>query len=122
MADSGEAQGMSQSEPTQGIHAEYRELRRARPVSRDADAPWRVACYEDVRHVLKTHGVFSSLVSRRMEEDPSLPPSMLFSDPPIHTRLRTLVSRAFTPRQIATQAVQIEARRVGKRSRQEPRL
>jgi cytochrome P450 len=35
---------------------------------------------------------------------------MLFSDPPVHERLRGLVSRAFTPRQIAEQATQIEAR------------
>lgn len=35
---------------------------------------------------------------------------MLFSDPPVHSRLRDLVSRAFTPRQIAAQTLAIEER------------
>ena len=48
------------------IYAEYEELRKSRPVSRDEGAPWRVARYEDVRHVLKTHADFSSEVSQRM--------------------------------------------------------
>lgn len=97
--------------PPVDIYAEYTELRANQPVSREEeDGPWRVARYEDVRQVLKAHGDFSSLVSSRMDSDPDLPPSMLFSDPPAHDRLRGLVNRAFTPRQIAAQATQIEAR------------
>jgi len=92
------------------IYAEYEVLRADRPVSRDEDGPWRVARYEDVRHVLKTHTDFSSEVSQRMQEEEGSTPTMLFTDPPSHDRLRALVSSAFTPRQIAAQEDQIEAR------------
>jgi cytochrome P450 len=92
------------------IYAEYEELRASRPVSRNEGEPWRVARYEDVRHILKTHRDFSSEVSQRMQEDENSTPTMLFTDPPAHDRLRALVSSAFTPRQIAAQEGQIEAR------------
>lgn len=97
-------------QPTEDVYAEYRELRDHAPVSREDDGPWRVARYADVRHVLKAHASFSSAVSQRVEEDGSESPSMLFSDPPVHSRLRDLVSRAFTPRQIAAQTTSIEER------------
>lgn len=96
--------------PPEDVYAEYSMLRESQPISRDEAGPWRVARYEDVRHVLKSHGDFSSLVSSRLDDDPDVPPSMLFSDPPVHDRLRGLVNRTFTPRQIAAQATQIEAR------------
>jgi cytochrome P450 len=92
------------------IYAEYTELRANQPVSRSDDEPWRVARYDDVRHVLKTHADFSSEVSQRMAEEEGSTPTMLFTDPPSHDRLRALVSRAFTPRQIAAQEEQIAAR------------
>ncbi len=94
----------------QDVYAEYAELRAHDPVSREEGGAWQVARYEDVRHVLKNHADFSSLISQRAEGDQDNPPSMLFSDPPVHERLRDLVSRAFTPRQIEMQASQIEAR------------
>jgi cytochrome P450 len=96
--------------PPEDVYAEYAKLRATQPVSKSEEGLWQVARYEDVRQVLKTHGDFSSLVSSRLDEDPDTPPSMLFSDPPAHDRLRGLVNRAFTPRQIAAQAGQIEAR------------
>ncbi len=96
--------------PPADVYGEYRELRASRPVSRSPGDPWRVARYEDVRHVLKSHAVFSSDVSQRTNRDPNASPSMLFSDPPIHSRLRGLVNRAFTPRQIAMQEGPVEKR------------
>jgi cytochrome P450 len=96
--------------PPEDVYAEYSMLRASQPISRDGAGPWRVARYEDVRHVLRSHADFSSLVSSRLDNDPDVPPSMLFSDPPVHERLRGLVNRAFTPRQINAQAAQIEAR------------
>jgi cytochrome P450 len=97
-------------QPAEDVYAEYAKLRATRPISREDDGPWRVARYEDVRHILKTHADFSSAVSPRLEAEADASPSMLFSDPPAHDRLRGLVNRAFTPRQIAEQATQIEAR------------
>jgi cytochrome P450 len=91
-------------------YVEYAELRADRPVSREEAGPWRVARYNDVRHVLKTHADFSSEVSQRMQEDENTTTTMLFTDPPTHDRLRALVSRAFTPRQIAAQEEQITVR------------
>jgi cytochrome P450 len=93
------------------VHAEFRRLRADAPVSREsAEMPWRVARYADVRAVLKDHGSFSSAVSQRLMRDPDAVPSMLFSDPPVHDRLRGLVSRAFTPRQVGAQEDSIRRR------------
>jgi cytochrome P450 len=64
-----------------------------------------VARYADVRAVLLDHENFSSaqLATSGFEEQNNLlgqDPSMLVADPPVHTRLRRLVSRDFTPRRI----------------------
>ena len=64
-----------------------------------------VARYADVTAVLHDHAHFSSEQPRSRFELPNEGPfagarTMLFSDPPVHTRLRRLVSRDFTPRRI----------------------
>jgi cytochrome P450 len=64
-----------------------------------------VARYADVTAVLHDHARFSSERPRSPFEPPNEGPfagarTMLFSDPPTHTRLRRLVSRDFTPRRI----------------------
>jgi cytochrome P450 len=93
------------------IFDHYSDLRRTRPVSRaEEDGPWQIARYAEVREVLKNHEVFSSDVAMRRKEDADRPPSMLFSDPPVHTRLRKLIGSAFSPRQIALQRELIETR------------
>ena len=69
-----------------------------------------VSRYDDVDAVLRNYKVFSNErgpvgtrnrrnIGERIENE--LQPSMLSLDPPDHTRLRGLVSRAFTPRQVA---------------------
>ena len=69
-----------------------------------------VSKYDDVDAVLRNYKVFSNRrgpvgtrnrrnIGEQIENE--LQPSMLSLDPPDHTRLRGLVSRAFTPRQVA---------------------
>ncbi len=92
------------------FYTEFQRLRASAPVSRNStEEPWRVVCYDDVRAVLRNPGVFSSDVSLRARE-PGASPSMLFSDPPIHNRLRKLISRAFSPTAIAEQRDMITQR------------
>ncbi|MFT5579738.1 MAG: cytochrome P450 [Paraglaciecola psychrophila] len=87
----------------------YRNLRHTAPVSREPDGPWQVALYDDVKKVLREQSVFSSDVVLA-KPDEKRTPSMLFSDPPIHSRLRKLVSRTFAPNKIALQREPIALR------------
>ena len=86
-------------------------LRDAYPVfQEETGGPFTVARYDDALEVLKNNSVFSSDVSLRPEEEKKLRPSMLFSDPPVHNRLRKLVSYAFKPAFVETQRALIEQR------------
>jgi len=100
---------MSESEDQLDSYAYYRQLRRDSPVSRIDDGPWQVARFHDVQQVLRDSTVFSSDVSTRPAEERASP-SMLFSDAPIHNRLRKLVSRAFKPSHIESQRALITER------------
>jgi len=86
-------------------------LRESHPVfQEEAGGPYTVARYDDALEVLKNNSVFSSDVSLRPEEEKKLRPSMLFSDPPVHNRLRKLVSYAFKPAFVEAQRALIEER------------
>ena len=101
-----------QSEPQADVnpYQGFKFLRDHAPVTQlEADGPWQVARHADVHAILRDHKTYSSEVSIRPPEERGAP-SMLFSDPPVHHRLRRLVSVAFKPSQIAKQEQQIRQR------------
>lgn len=97
----------------QGIGANpypfFAQLRRSNPVTPlGATGLWAVARYADCVRVLRDPDTFSSVVGVRQLTG-EVPPSLLFSDPPVHTRLRSLVAKAFTPRMVELQRLAIES-------------
>jgi cytochrome P450 len=81
----------------------YRWLLEEAPVYHSAQYGWwAVSRYDDVTAVLKDHKTFISGqgVGPVRDREPG-PRGMLDADPPDHTRMRTLVVRAFTPRMVA---------------------
>jgi cytochrome P450 len=71
----------------------YREMRESDPVHWDAErGSWLLFRYADVDAVMRDDGRFSA--------QQGYATSMLFTDPPEHTRLRSLVNRAFTARAV----------------------
>ncbi len=102
----------------------YREVRDRDPFHRSRLAGgWVLARYADVAAVLKDDRFLADdrklpfqmkqrqqlIKDGLMEPDEALSPSMLRSDPPDHTRLRGLVSKAFTPRTVEALRPRIEA-------------
>jgi cytochrome P450 len=85
----------------------YARLRADQPVLHVAgNGLWLVTRYASVRRVLTDHEAFSSRVSPLRGHGFEW---LMFTDPPRHTELRTLVSRAFTPRSITALAPRISA-------------
>jgi cytochrome P450 len=71
-------------------------------------------CDDVLRHPSSSSDHLRSTAARQMAEaDPSMsrevPPGILFLDPPDHTRLRKLVSKAFAPKVVAGLQPEIEA-------------
>lgn len=93
----------------------YALARREQPVFHaPAYDLWVVTRYEDVLRVLKDHDAYSSAGALRSSPEPfpqevrdvlaeGWPgmPFIIEIDPPLHDRIRGLVTRAFTPRRIA---------------------
>lgn len=79
-----------------------RELRTESPlVTKNGDLVI-VARYADCQQVLRDPTVRNDpKLSRLGKDHPDRPESLLFLDPPTHTRIRRLVSKAFTPRVVA---------------------
>ncbi|MEV6681662.1 cytochrome P450 [Streptomyces erythrochromogenes] len=97
-----------QGELIEHPHSVYDRLRDAAPVCRitgtDGTPAWLVTRYDDVRAALadprlsldKSHATEGGY--RGLSLPPALDANLLNMDPPDHTRIRRLVSRAFTPR------------------------
>jgi cytochrome P450 len=78
----------------------YDQLRSTTPVFHDPRSDlWMIFDYDGVKHALSDPEAFSSRAA---------PPGggpldwLIFFDPPKHTKLRNIISRAFTPRAIAS--------------------
>jgi cytochrome P450 len=86
-------------------HAVWAALRDHAPVYRNDEYDfWALSRFEDVEAAHKDTTTFSSsrgTVLERMGSDVATAGMMIFHDPPDHTRLRSLVSRALTPRRVS---------------------
>ena len=85
----------------------YARLRAEAPLYRNEDHDfWALSRYDDVNAAFRDSARFSSADGVSIEPSATGPQaartmSFLAMDPPRHTRMRGLVSRAFTPRRIA---------------------
>lgn len=83
-------------------YATYARLRTEAPVFWNDEAQhWILSRYQDILETAKNWRAFSSLggpARGLRSEAAGGPPPMVSHDPPEHTRLRSLVGRAFTPR------------------------
>jgi cytochrome P450 len=101
-------------------YPQYASLREADPVHHSPFGIWVLFRYDDVRAFLRDQTlsvderhmhstVFSELAQKEMGDAAEMGTySMLNVDPPAHTRLRRLVSKAFTPRMIERLRPRIE--------------
>jgi cytochrome P450 len=93
----------------------YQRLRQERPVSLTPDGVWRLTRYDDCLRLLRltsagmrrTDDLLPGQTAEELAQEPAQ--FMLLTDPPKHTRLRKLVSKAFTPRSTAAWRPRIEA-------------
>jgi cytochrome P450 len=97
----------------------YHRLREIAPVYKTPMGFWLLTRYEDVAFALRDRRFgkdFAGNIERRYGADrmsepaiASLSHTMLVQDPPDHTRLRSLVTRAFTARRVADMRPRIAA-------------
>jgi len=80
------------------LYAQMREKSPVFYVPPPFDA-WMIFDYQTVKWALNDHATFSSRVPA--------PDWFIFSDPPSHTKLRGLISQAFTPRMVANLELRI---------------
>jgi cytochrome P450 len=86
----------------------YAALRAESPVKRLPDGTYFVTRYDDVEFVYKNPKIFSSDKKQEFGAKYGATPlfdhhttSLVFNDPPFHTRVRRLINGALTPRAIA---------------------
>lgn len=92
-------------------YRQYRQLRELRPVHQSPFGPWTLTRYDDVSKLLRDPSLSVEDANATEDRRARLYPddderrqrgtlSILNLDPPDHTRLRRLVSKAFTPRRV----------------------
>ncbi|WP_173380716.1 cytochrome P450, partial [Nitrolancea hollandica] len=92
-------------------YAWFQTMRQTSPVKYEPEFnAWHVFRYADVQHVLQDYATFSSNVSSLMGAEPSglIQSSIINLDPPRHRLLRSLVTKAFTPKAVAALAPRIQ--------------
>src|SRR5215216_3436449 len=102
----------------------YAQLRSSAPIHRitlpDGRGVWLVTRYEDVLAIFKDQRFVKDwrdvLTPEQLAQIPPIPPvmeplskNMLDTDPPDHERLRSLVSKAFTPRLVERMRPRVQA-------------
>ena len=107
---------------SQGIpHEAFAQMRSRRrlswspPSGGDRSGYWSVTRHASVTEVSRDTGLYSSAVGHiqiyDIDDDAiSARASMIDLDPPVHTRLRRLVSSAFTPRRVASYEAAVRRR------------
>ena len=89
-------------------YPKYAQMRQQDPVHRMRLLDgWALTRYKDCDAVLRDHARFSNAIPSEVREQTGLI-SMLHQDQPEHTRLRALVSQAFTPRAIEKLRFRVE--------------
>jgi len=86
----------------------YAALQADSPVKRLPDGAYLLTRYEDVEFVYKNPKIFSSDKQKEFGDKFGATPlfehhttSLVFNDPPLHTRVRRLINGALTPRAVA---------------------
>jgi len=94
-------------------HTQFRNLREQAPVNLTPDGRWRLSRYEDIQKLLKHSKVgmrtLDGLIPDNTREESDSSKFMLRMDPPDHDRLRSLVSKAFTPSALAAIRPRVQA-------------
>lgn len=102
-------EGVFGAEAGSDPYESYERMRREAPVSRLGDTFWAVAKFDDVDAILRDWQTFSSIVGAKAISGEEPAAGMIFNDPPIHTRLRGLIQKAFTPGVVELQRPAIQA-------------
>ncbi|WP_434380168.1 cytochrome P450 [Melittangium boletus] len=94
----------------------FAQMRERAPLHYDTKLQaYLLSRHEDVSFALKNHALFSSTAIRmggkleeeRMSVKEFQAASLFTTDPPVHTRMRGLISRSFTPKQINAMAPRV---------------
>jgi cytochrome P450 len=89
----------------------YQRLRDEAPVYHNPDLDfWALSRFADVHAAMQDYETYSSAEGVSLEQSSTArPPMIIAMDPPRQQKLRKLVSKAFTPRRVATMEPEIRA-------------